>query len=283
MFKSLLALCGALVASSLLFADEERAAERKKEIELQKKQAGELWESAPSGSKPTSAATDNFLVFGTIDEKNLEAIGKGLEKALGVLKRTAALKPDADLWPGKVVVHICKDRGDFRGFYLKYKKETPEKEELGTYSHERDATILVVATADPKRQPAEVEAVIQLAAATLTKKGGRLPDWFVQGFARAHAYRHAPNHFAPERQRARAMVRQGKTAKDIWTMNLSADEAQVLTASFFDFLMTSPQMVKTWPEILSLMGEETPFEDVLKNAKLMPDRVDAAWRLWAAR
>jgi hypothetical protein len=225
----------------------------------------------------------NFLLYGTVDENTLENIGKGLEKALVAVKKNAVIKPDTTLWPGKLVVHVCKDRSDFRALYSKLKKETADKDETGAYTHDRDATIILLGPLDAKKPASEVEGVIQLAAATLTKKTPRLPDWFVMGFSRAAGYRHAPNQFAGERRRAKQLIL-GKTAKDIWTPDsLSAEEAPVLTASLFDFLINSPQMAKLWPEVLDAMGEETPFEDALKAAKLTPERVDAAWRLWVGR
>lgn len=284
MFKSFLTLVAAFLGTGLLLAQEDdKAAEKRKEIEVQRKQADEFW--APllgSDRKANRRETANFLLFGTLEDKDLEAIGKGLEKAFATLKKTASLKPEMELWPGKLVVHVCEKRTEFRNLYQKLKKETADKEEMGIYAHEREATIVLVGPSDVKKHPLEVEAVMQLAAATLNKKAGRLPEWFTMGFARAAGYRHSPTHFAGERQRARQFVRQGKTAKDVWTSsNLDADQGVVLTANFLDFLINSPQLSKVWPEILGNMGEETPFEDALKSAKLNPDHVDLAWRNWA--
>jgi hypothetical protein len=270
-----------LLAPGLVSAQDDKAAEKKKQIETQTKQALELWLTLEK--KPNVNETNLFLLFGPGGEKELEALGKSLERAFTTLKKTAELKPNAELWPGKVVVHVCKEGTEFRNFYVKLKKEAPEKGEQGVYSHERDATVLLLAPAEARRHSVEAEAVIQLAAATLTKKAGRLPEWFVMGFARANAYRHVPQQFTAERQRTRQSIRQGRTAKDVWTNNLGADEGPALSASFFDFLMNSPQLAKTWPSVLGSMGEESMFEDVLKSAKLNPDQVDAAWRVWAGR
>jgi hypothetical protein len=262
--------------------DDERAAEKRKEIETQRKQADELWQGLLGADrKANRKETANFLLFGTAEDKDLEAIGKGLEKAFATLKKTANLKPEAELWPGKLVVHVCKERVEFRNLYLKFKKENADKDEMGTYMHEREATIVLVGPSSQKPYPLEVEAVIQLAGAALNKKAGRLPEWFTMGFSRAAAYRHAPTHFTGERQKARLLVRQGKTAKDVWTSgNLAGDEGPILTANFIDFLINSPRTAKIWPEILENMGEETPFEDALKAAKLAPEQVDLAWRQW---
>jgi hypothetical protein len=281
-FATLL-VCLAVTPPVAHAADDDKAAERRKEIETQKQQADELWKSVLAGTQSKAhKETANFLLYGTIDENALENLGKGLEKALVTVKKNVAVKSDTMLWPGKLVVHVCKERGDFRTLYAKVKKETADKDETGVYSHERDATIIVLGPLDGKKSAFEVEGVIQLAAATLTKKTPRLPTWFVMGFSRAAAYRHAPTHFIAERQRARVLV-QSKTAKDVWTENLSADEAPILTASFFDYLINGPQIAKFWPDLVNSIGEDTAFEDALKAVKLVPEQVDLGWRTWARR
>jgi hypothetical protein len=278
-------LCLFAAATSALAQDDEKAAERKKEIDTQRKQADELWKSVLTGTQTAARKeTANFLLYGTVSEDTLETIGKGLEKALVNIKKAAAVKASDTTWPGKAVVHVCKDRPDFRALYSKLKKESADKDEAGTYSHDRDATSILVGPQDGKRPQFEVEGVIQLAGATLSKKTPRLPGWFMLGFSRAAAYKHAPTAFNAERQKARLLVRQGRSAKDVWTEDkLSADEAPILAASLFDFLINSPQMSKRWPEVLDTMGEETPFETALKAANLTADAVDAAWRAWAGR
>jgi hypothetical protein len=263
--------------------DKEKEKERLEAIAAQKKLAEEQWKGLLGGRMVTHKETDNFLLYGTVEEKELEAIGKAAEKALTQARKTLGIMPKDEQWKGKMIVNVFQQRGEFGAYSRRYANRSPNQEETGTFSHEREYSYVLAgpSAGEGKKPPLELEVVQQVASSVLTKKSGKLPDWFVSGFGRSVAYRHAPNQFGPERARAAALVKRGKTAKDVWMGNLSAEEGLVLNASFVDFLTNSSAMAKAFPEVLANFGEETMFEDALKGAKLNPDAVSVAYYRWA--
>lgn len=262
--------------------EKEKEKERADAVAAQKKLFEEQWKGLLGGREVAKQETDNCLVYGTVEMKELEAIGKAAEKTLAQTRKTLGMMPKDELWKGKLIVNVFQQRNEFGGYCRKYANRSPGQDESGSFSHEREHTYVLAgpAAGEGMKPPLELEVVQQVAAAVLTKKAGKLPDWFVSGFGRSTAYRHAPNQFARERARAIAL-RRGKTAKDIWMGNLSAEEGLVLNASLVDYLVNSPSMAKYFPEIMNNFGEETKFEEVLKAAKLNPDVVGAAWWRWA--
>lgn len=276
-------LCWLLSAGFLPAAHQERKPEEI--VAEQRKQAEEQWNKLLAGKLAVKQETEHFLLFGSGDEKELGEIGKAAEKAFPQIKKTAQVGAKDDLWPGKLVMHVFAERSQHRTFVGSVEKRTLEKSESATYTNAKDMSWVTVGPpSTARRYPAEIEVVQQLAAATLTrKKSGRLQEWFVAGFARSTAWRYAPSQFGEERREAARLVLQGKkTAKEIWSGGLSEQEGRVLAASFVDYLANGPG-VKHFPALLDALGEKTPFEDALKNAKLNPDLVDRNWRVWAAK
>src|SRR5436190_3718987 len=188
----------------------------------QKKAAEEIWKPVLNNDAPTIHETDNFLLIGTVDEKAMEKIGKALEKHLPFVMKSLRFEEDEDkhlLWEGKLIIHLCKDRTEFRTLYTKFKRERPLDDEISTYTHEGVISHILVGppSAGKSPLPLEVEVVGQLGAATLTRKRtARLPAWFVNGYARSHAYRAFPKLFVRERQAAIALLAQGKKMGDVY-------------------------------------------------------------------
>lgn len=282
--RMLVLVVAMMIGAEPLLAQEEPDPKKKRaeELAVQRKQADELWQKLLSGRPFAHRETENFLIYGTINERDLETVSRVAEEWLPAIKKKVQAGPKDELWPGKLVIHAFGERGQFATYIRQTEKRSPEDDETGSYENKSDVSFVVVGPPARGMRPLDNEVVRQLAAATLTKKAGKLPEWFVNGFARSIAYRHRPAQFAAERTKAAALVRQGKTGKDVWTsMNLATEEAMILQGSLLDYLVHGP-MAKYFPDILNSMGEETPFDDALKAAKLEPDRVDFAWRRWAA-
>ncbi len=267
-------------------ADDEAAKKRAEEVAAQIKLAEEQWKKHIGERAFVKKETDNFLVYGhsSFAEKDIEAIALTADKQLAQLKKTLAIKAEDQLWPGKLIIHVFKERGPFSVFVRSVEKMSPEKDDTAFYAHKSDHTYIIAGPAGSggKSYPPDVEVVRALASATLTKKSGRLQEWFVSGFGRATAYRYAPMQFAAERQTAINLVKSGKTARHVWGNMLSGSEALVLNASFMDFLAYGP-WTKQWPAILAAMGEETMFDEVLKEAKLNPAQIEYGWPRWAVQ
>ncbi len=276
----LLAIC-VLTRTDLLAAANDETKKDETVLE-QRKLAEETWKKILPRKPVTFTESDNFLLYGTVEEKELENLAKAMEKAFNQVKKTAQITPKDELWPGKLVVFVFAERGELTTFARNADKRNLERDEAGAFKHGREYTSITVGPAGGSKTGAlDVELVRHLGAAVISKKSTKLPDWFIDGFGRSAAYRYAPAQFQQERAKARDLVlKQGKTAKDIWGGKLAADEGAVLHASFVDYLANGPQIAKLFPELVSFIGADTTFEDTLKAVKLTPDQVDLLWRKW---
>jgi hypothetical protein len=264
-------------------AEPDPAEQRKKdEAAAQKKTVDEQWNKLFSGRPFAFKETDNFLIYSTGAEKDLESIATTAEEQFVVIKKKLQVGPKDELWPGKLVMHVFAERGQFTTFIRQTEKRRVDDEETGSYVHQ--AALSYITAGPPTRgmgNTLQVEMVRQLASATISKKV-KPPEWFVTGFGRSMAYRYDPKQAAADRKKGAELVRMGKTAKDVWTgTNLAYDEAQVLNGILVDYLANGPA-ARYFPEILDNMGAET-FDEVLKRVKLLPDQVAQGWRVWAAR
>jgi hypothetical protein len=247
----------------------------------QKKAAEEVWKAVLSGRPFQQKETDHFLLYGSVDQKELDALARAVEKAFPTIKQRATVGPKDELWERKLVIHVFGQRAEYAAFVRNTQKRSPDKDETGSYTHTREQSFVTASpAADGKKGLLEAEVIQQLAAATLSKKYTKLPEWLVTGFGRSVAYKHAPELFREERRKAAQLAAAGKSPKDVWTGNASSDEGPVLAASFLEYLQT-PKVAKFFPELLGLVSDDTSFEESLKSAKMPPDQVEAAWRQWA--
>jgi hypothetical protein len=266
---------------------DDKAKEEK--VAKQKKAAQETWKELLPGGSPNLVESEHFLLVGSLEEKALEKVGKALEKHWPFVMKSLRFEEDDDkhlLWEGKLVLHFCKERTEFRTLYTKMKRDRPLDDELATYHHEGVHSEILIGppTMGKSQVPLDVEAVGQLGAATLTRKRtARLPIWFVTGYARSHAYRYNPKLFGKERQTAALLLTRGKkTVGDLYTENdLPPAAVAVLRGSFVDFLAHSPQMAKYWPKILTKIDDQTPLETIWEETRLKGEDVQQAWVLWA--
>lgn len=271
-------------------AAQEKAEQQKQErAAQQKKTAQELWKSLLAKETPNTHETEHFLFIGTMDDKVMEKVGKAIEKHWPFVMKSLRFDEDEDhhlLWEGKLTVHLCKDRGEFRTLYTKFKRERPLDDEISTFHHEGVNSHLLIGPPSQGKSPLpiEVEVAGQLGAATLTRKrSARMPPWFVTGFARAHAYRFSPRSFSRERQLAFALLTQGKkTIGDVYNENdLAPGAVAVLRGSFLDFLAHSPQMATYWPKILGKIDEQTSLDQIWEQIRVKGEEVQQAWVGWA--
>lgn len=275
----LLGLCCLLTPSGV--HGQDKAAQ-------QKKVAEETWKGLLTNDSPKTHDTEHFLFIGSVDEKIMERVGKAVEKHWSFIMKSLRFEEDEDkhlLWEGKLTVHLCKDRSEFRTLYTKFKRERPLDDEISTYSHEGvDSHLLVGPPSQGKSPlPLEVEVAGQLGAAALTRKRtARMPPWFVTGYARATAYRFNPRAFSRERQLAYALIAQGKKIGDVHNENdLAPAAVAVLRGSFVDFLAHSPQMIKYWPKILTKIDDQTSLDQIWEQIRIKGEDVQQAWAVWA--
>jgi hypothetical protein len=256
--------------------------------EKQKKAAEELWKTLLAKDSPNLHETDNFLLIGSMDVKAMEKAGKALEKHWPLVLKNLFFEEDDDkfkLWEGKLVIHLCKERAEFRTLYRKMKRETPLDDEISIYHHDGVVSYIVVGPPMTGKSPLplEVEIVGQLGAATLTRKRtARLPPWFVTGYARSHAYRFSPKAFVRERNAAYLLLVEGKKIGDVYSENnMSPAAVAVLRGSFVDFLSQSPQMKDYWKKILGKIDDQTSLDQIWEQIRVKGDEVQQAWGAWS--
>lgn len=250
----------------------------------QKSEAEKYWsETLAKGAKVSSHATEHFLLIGTADAKQLATLGKAAEKALPQIRKALRLEDSQRSWDGYLIVHVCKARTEFRALFFRLKRDKAMGDETGAFAHEGKTTQIVLAPAGGKRQLAtELELVSQLGSALLTRtqEMGSIPVWFVLGFGRSMAYRHAPKQFLPERQQAALLANKGKNIYDVQGDQLDPWEHAILGASLADFLVHGGQMEKYWPEILKNLGGGRDFYATAREAKLDLDLLQKSWAAW---
>ncbi|HMP01571.1 MAG TPA: hypothetical protein PKD86_05270 [Gemmatales bacterium] len=241
-----------------------------------------------SGQKLLVKDGTDCKVMGTVEIKVLEQVQKGVDATLPKLKKTLQMSPNDRLWTGSVLVHVCKERAEFRQLYNRLLRRQPLNEETGVYAHVGRLTHLLVGplAGGPARVPADVEAVHQLGSATLTRLRGAnqaMEGWFTYGFGRATAYRYAPRSFSQERQRAAALLAQGKKLGDLQSDQVSGADARILASSVADFLAYSPVMARQWPDFYVSFGGGINIWDALKACDIKPEAFEQTWAVWAQR
>lgn len=246
-----------------------------------------LWTSVPAkGLKLTVLEGSTCRVLGTVEAKTLEAVVKAVDGTLPKVRKTLQTSESDKLWRGPLLVHVCKERSEFRQLYHKLHRRQPLNEETATYAHLGPATHLLAGplAGGPAKLPADVEIVQQLGSATLTRLRGAnqaLEGWFIEGYGRAVAYRYAPRSFNAERQRAAFLLAQGKKLGDLFSEELSGVDARILGASLSDFLAHSPFMAKHWPNFYASFGGGINIWDALKACEIKVEAFEKAWAMWA--
>lgn len=277
-----------LIVSWSLIAFPASGSAYDEKSDQQKKAATELWKTLLAKDNPEFVETEHFLLIGSVDEKAMDKVGKAVEKHLPLVLKNLLFEEEDDkfkLWEGKVTVHLCKDRAEFRSLYTKMKRERPLDDEMSTYHHEGVTTHVLVGPPSVGKSPLplEIEVVGQLGAATLTRKRtARLPPWFVTGYARSQAYRFSPKAFGKERQVALALLAQGKKIGDLYAENdLAPAAVAVLRGSFVDFLAHSPQMKPYWQKFLGKIDDQIPLDQLWDQLRIKGEDVQQAWMVWA--
>lgn len=246
-----------------------------------------LWTGVVAkGLKLTVKDGATCKVMGTVDPKLLDQVVRAVDTTLPKVRKVLQIAEEETLWVGPVLVHVCKERAEFRQIYHKLLRKHPDNEETSAYAHVGRITHLLAGplVRGPARLPADVEIVQQLGSATLTRIRGAnqaVEGWFTDGFGRATAYRYAPRSFTQERQRAAYLLGQGKKLGDLFSDQVSGADARILSASLVDFLAHSPIMAKQWPNFYSSFGGGINIYDALKACDIKTEAFEKAWALWA--
>lgn len=140
--------------------------------------------------------------------------------------------------------------------------------------------------------PTEAQAATEVASLMLERRVGLgtvVPDWLVSGFGRATYYRTMPTDAlttADRRQAAALVAQKKKTAKDIWTGPLDADEAGVLSGALADFFAYGPGAMH-FEKLLEAFKpdenmEKRTFEQAVAKTKIEEKNIEPTWKKWVA-
>jgi hypothetical protein len=254
--------------------------------ELQRKMAEEQWKELLADKSPAFQETEHFLLYGTVNAKELDACAKTAERAIPIIKKTLRLEK-APAWKGKLAIFLFQERSEFASFERNVSKRNPEREDRGGHYHFPQWSLVTVGPgATAKSLPNDLEIAQHIAAAALTiEHGSTVPEWLVSGYGRSIAYRLSPRTFSEERQRAAQYLR-SRTFRDLSSGGLSREEGPVLNASFADYLANGvPQNPALLQTVLIAHGlrENGTIEQALAAARIAPEILDAGWRSWTAK
>jgi hypothetical protein len=279
------------VLLGLAWTGTNRAADAGEKVAAQKKAAAEAWQAVEAGPG-ANLETKHLLIWAPqASEGKLKSVGVLLEKYYDQALKTLGIDPK-DLPEGKITVYLFADRDHVTTFARRVEKRRPSAGELGSFKASDDMMHAAGAPSAGKVPvPAEVRAGEQLAALLLARRAGKsatVPDWVFLGFGRANTYRLLPTDklTQAERKHTRGLTR-SRNASDLWSGSVDADDSDALQGSVMDFLAFGPgsrYLGKFLEGFRPEEGKETKSAaDALTSAGLTAEKVDKAWKNWAAK
>lgn len=271
-----------LVLAPLAFAADDEAAAT---IAKQKQTADANWKAMqlPPAAKTESA---NFIVYGTIPEAKLKGLATTLEKQAATAIKGLQFDRDSRPWPGKLAVYVFSDRGQFRSFVRTIEKRSPDDAEQASRNERGDTPHIAVGPGSGKEAATpEVQAGYEVAAVVLATraKSTPVPEWLVQGFARATAAQ-AANTPAGIRKRAARQLGGRVKAADAWNEELAIEKRLPLATSVADYLFYGKGASKPADFLMAFRpDDEKPMKttvDALEAVKLTPEQFEAGFAKW---
>jgi hypothetical protein len=279
-------VAAALIASILVVrpvpaADDETAAV----VAKQKQTAEATWKTM---QLPPAAMSEgaNFIVYGTIPESRLKALVGTLEKQCATAVKGLQFDKDSRPWTGKLAVYVFADRSQFRSFVRQIEKRSPDDGEQASRITSGETPHIAVGPGQGKDAATpEVQASYEVAAAVLAAraKATPVPDWLVQGFARATAAQ-ATNTPAGVRKRgARQLVGRLKPS-EAWNEMLSIEQRLPLATSVADYLFYGKGVTRPADFLMAFRpDDEKPMKttaDALEAVKLTPEQFEVGFLKW---
>jgi len=288
----LLLVLAALAAAAPARADEAED-KAKALVAAQKKKAEANWALLAAG-EPVHLETDHFVIYAPKAlEKTLKDAGALLESEYKTGREALNFPEKTEPWKGKLTVYLFGERAQFTAFVRRVEKRRLVSGETSSMMAADD--VLHVAVSPPQNKwewPAEAQAAEQVGAALLQRRAGVgtiLPEWLVSGFGRATYYRTLPKHeltLADRRLAADLVAKKKKTARDIWTGPLEADEAGALGGALADFFAYGPGAPHFEKLLEGFKPEENvekkTMEQALDKTKINKEKVEPNWKSWVA-
>ncbi len=130
-----------------------------------------------SEAKTRESQTEHAVIYGTLDAKQLESIGKATERAIVFAQKSVGYdkevvkRPNQQMtdrpyhWEGKLIVFACKERQEFNDLFYRLKQAKPDANEVSVYVHDKGRTYVLLGPASQNRKlNNEVLAVEQAGA-----------------------------------------------------------------------------------------------------------------------
>jgi len=237
-------------------------------------------------SSIVSHETRNLILYGTLPDAKLKALGATLEKQYAAAVKALQFAKDDPPWLGKLAVYVFNERADFRSFVRQVEKRSPDEAELGSFRLSGDTPEAAAGPGKGKDAPAaEVQDGYQLAAALLAARAKNvpLPEWLVTGFAKATAA-HAAGMTSGNRKRAARNLGIRFKASDAWGDTAPSEVRQVLAAAIADFVFYGKGVAMPVDFLNGFRpDDEKPMKtatDALSASQLTPEQFEIAYRKW---
>jgi hypothetical protein len=271
---------------------DEAEDKAKAQLAAQKKAAEANWALLEAGEF-AHLETDHFLLYAPkAMDKKLKDTGTLLENQYKTAREVLKFPDKTEPWKGKATVYLFTERSQFAAYVRRVEKRRLESGE-GALRVSTDNSIRVACGPPPNKYdwPAEAQAAAEVASLMLERKTGPatpLPDWLVSGFGRATYYRTLPMDAltaADRKQAAQLVAQKKKTAKDIWTGPLDADEAGVLSGALADFFAYGPGASRFGELLEAFKPDENmemrTFEQAVAKTKGIEEKnIEPAWKKW---
>ncbi|MFT3878511.1 MAG: hypothetical protein QM703_02490 [Gemmatales bacterium] len=289
-----------VILSSLLCCSVALASEGKGEGSAE--HAAAFWKSnvRKNQGKTGESQTDHAVIYGTVDAKQLESIGKATERAIVFAQKSVGydkemvMRPNQQMsdrpyhWEDKLIVFVCKERHEFNDLFYRLKQAKPEAMETSVYVHDKGRTyILLGPTSQNRKINQEVLAVELAGAATLTRRHDPLPRWLSAAYGRMLANKFDSKAFAAERSKVPIWAAK-LHVRDLMmddNPNIEAGALLPLQTSLVECLAQSSTFKEDWIKIL----DETAYRNgniysALEELKHKLESVQIEWKnsLWKA-
>lgn len=262
--------------------------------------AAAYWKSnvRKNQAKTSESQTEHALIYGTVDAKQLESIGKATERAIVFAQKSvgydkeAVMRPNQQMtdrpyhWDGKLIVFVCKERHEFNDLFYRLKQAKPDTNEVSMYVHDKGRTyVLLGPTTQNRKVNNELLAVEQAGAATLTRRHDPLPRWFAAAYGRMLANKFDSRAFASERSKVPVWAAKLHIRDLMMDDNPNVEPGALLPlqTSLVECLAQSATFKDDWFKIL----DETAYRNgnlnaALEELKYKLESVQIEWKdsLW---
>lgn len=271
--------------SFLILAAMASAADDAALMTKQQQTAEKNFETIQTGNR-SRAETDHIFVVGSVPDSRLKSLANALEKTYAVAVKGLQFHDNDPVWKGKLAVLVFNDAPNYRSFARQITKRSPVGDETNSAQLTGENPMMGVAAASFK-DAATMDAALQhrLAQAMIAAraKTDKLPDWLINGFAKATS-----NQALPLGTRKKQVVKLGLPATAAWSTDLPAEVRNQVAASVVEYLFYA-KTVKPG-EFLAAFRPETdqmdidiPINTILEKVSMTPEKLDAGWRQWLAK